>query len=966
MPSILNNELLHPSYYSVIRLDRSSKTHPSDPNNSKKFKSNGGGVLLAFKTGLNVSIKRVNITCAAEIVSAEISDNTNSNNKLLISTLYRVGTLGLQNFNEIENYFSSLAKRRSFSKFILIGDLNLSHTCWNSWYSSSPHDIEQSFLDLFSSLGLSQLISQPTHINGNILDVVLTNIPNNISNICVHDINKHCKSDHCSLSFEISNHFKRLKRPKRKIFNYKKADWANLNKSLQSFPWSQAFYNKDSNQCWNIFKSTVLDFCHQHIPTITIKHDYQPPWFDSELHSKCRDKERFRSKYKKSGNLQHYLQYSNCRREFRNLVNIKKNNCFGPDFNDNSIISKKFWKHVKHANNSGRIPESVSHKNIHRNKASDKAELFNSFFSKQFSAPSLYDINIKNDLVNEPHIDFSKSRVFHILRSLKVGKACGPDNINGHILKNCATSLAFPLSIIYKNVYYSGVYPTDWKIGHIVPVHKKGDKSLVDNYRPISLISISGKCMEYIIRDELMQRCKHLLSKAQHGFMPQHSCTTQMVPFIDSLTCSLNEGTQSDVVYFDFRKAFDSVNHDLILSKLKHNFHINGLLLKLIKSYLKNRTQAVLLDQALSSYTPVLSGVPQGSILGPLLFVIFINDIVEQVSPDTNIVLYADDTKLWRKINSYSDQIALQNDIDNLHEWSLANKMHFNTNKCSVLSVTNARSTVPILPFTTFYYKLGNDFIDYTNEERDLGLLINSTLNWSGHCTKLHSKGSMKLGLLKRSCSFTTCRKQRKVLYLTLIRSLFQHLSVIWSPQTRFMLEKLEKLQRKGIRWILNEPFANYSKEMYYNKCFLLDILPIEEHFIFTDLILLYQIINNMVPIVLPTYIINNSNPRTRSQKSDDLLYKSTLIPRISSYGHSNKTIHRKDTTAPGTKRKRRNVNNDSASIGGLNAFQKIFFNRTISMWNHIPYSIRSESSIDLFKINLKSYLWKSLVDKPD
>ena len=326
--------------------------------------------------------------------------------------------------------------------------------------------------------------------------------------------------------------------------------------------------------------------------------------------------------------------------------------------------------------------------------------------------------------------------------------------------------------------------------------------------------------MEYIIRDELMKRCKHLLNEAQHGFMPKHSCTTQMIPFIDSLTCSLNAGTTTDVIYFDFQKAFDSVNHDLILYKLKNKFNIDGALLCLIKNYLKNRQQAVTLDKSVSSYKPVLSGVPQGSILGPLLFVIFINDICDTISPESRIALYADDTKLWREINSYNDHITLQNDIDSLHNWSSANKMKFNSNKCAVLSIKNSKHTADVLPFSTYFYMLGNELIDYTNEVKDLGILINPTLNWSEHFNKLYSKANSTLGLLKRSCSFTTCHKQRRVLYLTLVCSLFQHLSVIWARKLLLISKSLKKFNTEE----LNGSSTNLSASTQ-KKCIILNVL---------------------------------------------------------------------------------------------------------------------------------------------
>ena len=180
-----------------------------------------------------------------------------------------------------------------------------------------------------------------------------------------------------------------------------------------------------------------------------------------------------------------------------------------------------------------------------------------------------------------------------------------------------------------------------------MPVHKKGDKSSVENYRPISLTSLVMKVFERCIKTKLLSACSDLIDVRQHGFVNDRSCTTQMIPFTDNLALALNKRSRVDVIYFDFAKAFDSVSHDLILHKLKNIFKIDGLMLKFIKSYLEGRSQQVAVGGQTSSSLPVLSGVPQGSILGPLLFVLFINDMFACVSEGTNIALYADDTKIW-------------------------------------------------------------------------------------------------------------------------------------------------------------------------------------------------------------------------------------------------------------------------------------------------------------------------------
>ena len=193
--------------------------------------------------------------------------------------------------------------------------------------------------------------------------------------------------------------------------------------------------------------------------------------------------------------------------------------------------------------------------------------------------------------------------------------------------------------------------------------------------------------MERIVRDELMLRCSRFLDPRQHGFLNGKSCCTQLVEYCDSLSISLNNNIQSDVIYFDFAKAFDSVNHDLIIYKLKNFYGINGRLLMFITNYLSDRIQSVLVNGSVSQILPVLSGVPQGSIIGPSLFVLFINDITSGLSNETNIMMYADDTKIWREINDDNDLKILQKDIDYLLDWAIRNKMKFHPDKCKVLSV---------------------------------------------------------------------------------------------------------------------------------------------------------------------------------------------------------------------------------------------------------------------------------------
>ena len=232
-----------------------------------------------------------------------------------------------------------------------------------------------------------------------------------------------------------------------------------------------------------------------------------------------------------------------------------------------------------------------------------------------------------------------------------------------------------------------------------------------------------------------------------------------MVNFTDNVVMSIND-TQTlstDVVYFDFSKAFDSVNHDLILDKLKNYYSIDGRLLKFLKNYLCNREQRVVLDGVKSPAKPVISGVPQGSILGPILFVLFINDLHQGISTDTRIALlslYADDTKIWRSIKNEEDIAQLQRDINNniLYLWSLNNKMKFHPDKCKVVTIKHRPSPLAMLPFVAYHYQLAETLLSYADSEKDLGVHVNKSFNFNEHCENilLLTKANQKFSVLKR------------------------------------------------------------------------------------------------------------------------------------------------------------------------------------------------------------------------
>ena len=283
---------------------------------------------------------------------------------------------------------------------------------------------------------------------------------------------------------------------------------------------------------------------------------------------------------------------------------------FDDELNPNST-TKKFWSSVKSSSKLARIPEKMHLENTIRNNPEDIANLFNQHFYNQFSDSSNYDIDI--DFSNDPfsELTINESCIYNALKQMNPNKSRGPDDIGGLLLKNCARSISYPLTIMFNTSFKTGSLPTEWKMANIVPVFKKGDKACIENYRPISLTCIVSKVFEKCIRDELLTHCNELIHDTQHGFLSHKSCTSQILPFSHDISLGLNFCGLIDVVYFDFAKAFESVNHDIILHKLKYQFGIHGHMLKFIKEYLRGRKQRVLVNGKFSTTLDVKSGVPQ-------------------------------------------------------------------------------------------------------------------------------------------------------------------------------------------------------------------------------------------------------------------------------------------------------------------------------------------------------------------
>jgi len=386
-------------------------------------------------------------------------------------------------------------------------------------------------------------------------------------------------------------------------------------------------------------------------------------------------------------------------------------------------------------------------------------------------------------------VDFSVEAVQRKLQRLAPDKSPGPDGIHPLLLKECASMVAAPLSAIYTRSYATGELPAEWKTANVAPIFKKGSKTDRTNYRPVSLTSVPCKIMESLIKEKLVRFLEDssAVTQSQHGFMTGRSCLTNLLESLESWTKALDEGYGIDIIYLDYRKAFDSVPKRRLLERLRSQ-GISGKLLGWIESFLTSRTMRVGVRGTYSRWMDVVSGVPQGSVLGPLLFLLFVNELPSWIV--TNIKMFADDTKLWNKVESVADSQKLQGDLDRLMDWSDKWLLQFNAAKCKVMHVGHG--------FDTKYYirdETGPVQLQSVEEERDLGVFFTRDLKSSTQCVRSAAKARRIVGMVRRN--FRRLDKEDFLLiYKTYIRPHLEYCVQAWSPHLVKDMECLERVQK--------------------------------------------------------------------------------------------------------------------------------------------------------------------------
>ncbi len=885
--SDIKDHEVFPDGYSVYRKDRQT--------------GRGGGVFIAVKDHF-ISSHETDLDTDCEILWVKL--DIAGCKSLYLAAYYRPNANDQESLAQLAESLEKLRKKNSH--IWVAGDMNLPGLDWPSCSlktncpSPSQHSL---FLEILADHGLTQVTDKPTR-EENVLDLVAINNPSLLNRLeVIPGI-----SDHDAVFAELDISPKTYNQAKRDIPIYRKANWEKIEEDMKNTQVrieSEA-QNANVNSLWEIFKSQLQSAIKQHVPHRRSSNRDRPPWITQKVRRLIRSRNRLFKKIQQHS--------TDARRE--RLKTLKKSiqkaskeaywtytESLITEDNKNSS-NKKLWTFIKHKKTDSIDIAPLKDNGILRDSPKEKAEILNSQFSSVFTTDSPEDFPDKTPLQSEhkypniPDIEVSEEGINKLLTDLNPNKAMGPDGLHPRILKQLAKVISPILRLIFQKSIDTGEIPSDWKKANVAPIFKKGVRYEAANYRPVSLTCICSKLLEHIVTKHLLSHLESnkILYDLQHGFRHKRSTETQLMAFTQDVLKNLGQGKQTDVIIMDFAKAFDKVSHWRLAIKLK-NYGVTGAVNNWIQSFLSNRTQRVVCNGEASDWTPVHSGVPQGSVIGPILFLIYINDLPDDVK--STVRLFADDTIMYMTMSSENDAASLQQDLDKLAAWEDKWKMKFHPKKCSVLRITRKKSP------NIHKYQLHGHVLEPETNSKYLGLIINEKLSWNHHIDSVCKKGNSSLAFLRRNLQISQQHIKSNA-YTTLVRPQLEYGAAIWDPYTKLKQNQLEMVQRRAARYVCNDYSRHSSVTHMLQQLGWRSLLQRRADIRLT---FLYKSLNGLI--------------------AADLLQFLTPQHRASRHNHPMSFVPLSETKQ---------------------YIQQSFLPRTVIQWNNLPQTIVMSTSLDTFK----------------
>lgn len=882
---ILTETWLNQNFLDVEILDDRYVIFRADRNASLSSLERGGGALI----GVNMSNSNICVvssssysTCNFEAVQVGLKM---SGKMLFLTAVYFSPTANLNDFMEFVEYMENNPELIIHDN-VIVGDFNISDVKGINYDFTSGNANARSLSNLMALLNLRSC-NNVLNFQGKTLDLLLSSthvvVQREFYPLLSEDVYHPCLLFKCDNLYVDVARSVNIQRP---YLNFKKANFKELYFRLSHANWEHLFSLTDPNAAVDYFYSVLNDAIYSSVPmNMHITKSKFPTWFTRELIVMVKLKNRLARKRKLS---KHYLNRFRVLRSEIKRVSSRAYKMYMVKLQDSVKTNvKEFWNYVNSRRRTTMLRDTFKLNDVRypgANLAQGFADHFSSVFVSQKSADSslLNQNHVRDpDLCHRengyPEVDMLNINFITIgevrdaLRMLKAKKSCGPDGIPSYITKGCADLLVTPLTHIINTSIQSGVFPSKWKMANVSPIFKTGDEAEISNYRPIAILNACAKVYERVLFKLVYNHVKNYISSYQHGFMPGRSTITNLLLFTDFISCELDSASRVDAIYLDFKKAFDRVNHAVLLNKLR-KFGFSNLLLKLFASYLQGRSLQVIFGHFKSEEFFSNIGVPQGSNLGPLLFLLMINDLPDRVK-HSKILLFADDVKLYNSIANEDDMACLQEDLVNISEWCRDNDMDLNAGKCKFIIFTR-KTDFPVLN-----YNINGIELERVNVIRDLGVLLDSELSFKYHIDNLVNAGNKLLGFVIRNTRYFTDIATSLLLFNSLVRSKLEYASEIWNPSYNTCDNSIERIQNKFLRYLyfkkhhVKFPLGGHVGDL--RSSFSVSKLLTRRKL--ADLVFLYKIVNSLINSSLILENVKLVVPRSGLRPTSKLFY----VPRV-------------------------------------------------------------------------------------
>ena len=869
-----------------------------------------GGVLIYAKNGIDfVPRNDLNIYSSKELESQFIEVIEPKGPNSIIGVIYRHPCLTPSIFND--EYLKDLATKigNENKKHIITGDFNF------DLINAETHNDTFNFLEIMTTNFLLPTITIPTRINprnNSLIDNIFSSVVNpelKSGNLTVGI------SDHLPSFFVIpkSNHNHLPKNHNLYKRNWKQFDKENFVADYIDINWKNELKpeKKDTDSSMGRFMELMNDLVDKHVPLEKVtQKEYKrkfKPWINDDILHKISNKNKIFKKYVKCKNIEDkrklHEEYKILKNEITSLTRISKKSYYDKYFSKNKENLRKTWQGIKEiinikSKNYNNI-SCISENNVNITDPTKIANSFNKFYvsiadnilkKRKYAGKKSYRDFLKNPLSNSFVLEECTPReIALLLKSLNLHKAYGPNSIPTRILHLLADDICKPLSMIFNLSFSSGQYPNLLKMAKTIPIFKKDSRLLVCNYRPISLLSNVNKILEKLMFNRVyafLEKYK-CIYKLQFGFRSKHSTNHALVEITETIRRALDEGKNACGVFVDFQKAFDTVNHDILVGKLSH-YGIRGISNKWFSSYLSNRSQYVSIRGFDSVVEGTPHGVPQGSVLGPLLFLIYINDLQSAIR-FSKVYHFADDTNLLNISKSPKKlQKQLNLDLRFLYTWLLANKISLNCAKTEVIFFHKPGHPISF----NFKIKINGHKIIPSNSIKYLGIYLDATLSGSAHCAVLIKKLTRANGMLTKIRHYVPATELSSI-YHAIFSSHMIYGSQVWGQTNDTHTEKVFKLQHRAIRTISFSDFHADPNPIYK----ALKVLKLGDLITLQNILFVHDFLNNITPSCFDSYFSKLSDVYETNTINSTLgcLY----IPYFSTTKYGLNSITRKCMWAP-------------------------------------------------------------------